>query len=57
MEDQETLVRLGEEAELLLDSEAFRHNQPLVDASFNILEHSTARVREREVAYTIPCPG
>ena len=35
MEDQETIVRMGEEAEVLLDSEAFSSTiNTLVDASF-----------------------
>ena len=41
MEDQETLVRLGEEAEVLLDSEAFSSTiNQLVDACFQTFSNT-----------------
>ena len=53
MQDQETLVRLGEEAELLLDSEAFSSTiNALVDASFQTFSNTAPLESEkREVAY------
>ena len=53
MEDQETLVRLGEEAELLLDSEAFSGTiNQLVDASFQMFANSSPEeAAKRDAAY------
>ena len=53
MEDQETLVLMGEEAEVLLDSQAFSSaiNQ-LVDASFQTFSNTAPLESEkREAAY------
>ena len=53
MEDQETLVRLGEEAEVLLDSQAFSSTiNQLVDASFQTFSNTAPMESEkREQAY------
>ena len=53
MEDQETLVRMGEEAEVLLDSEAFSSTiNQLVDASFQTFTNTAPVENEkREHAY------
>ena len=53
MEDQETLVRMGEEAEVLLNSDAFSSTvNQLVDASFQNFTNSTPDENEkREAAY------
>ena len=53
MEDQETLVRLGEEAEVLLDTEAFSTTiNQLVDASFQSFTNSAPlETSKREQAY------
>ena len=53
MEDQETLVRLGEDAEVLLDSQAFSSTvNNLVDTSFQNFTNSAPNESEkREAAY------
>ena len=53
MEDQETLVRLGEEAEVLLDSQAFSSTiNQLVDASFQTFSNTAPlETEKREQAY------
>ena len=48
MEDQETLVRLGEEAEVLLDSQAFSSTiNQLVDASFQTFSNTAPLETEK----------
>ena len=53
MEDQDTLVRMGEEAEVLLATEAFSSTvNQLVDASFQNFTNSTPDESvKREAAY------
>ena len=53
--NQETLVRLGEEAEVLLDSEAFSSTMnQLVDTSFqNFTNTAPNESEKRETAYHI----
>ena len=53
MEDQETLVRLGEEAEVLLDSEAFSSTiNQLVDGCFQTFANTgPVEAEKREAAY------
>lgn len=53
MEDQETLVRLGEEAEVLLGTEAFNSTiNQLVDSSFQAFANTgPIESEKREAAY------
>ena len=51
MEDQEPLVRLGEEAEVLLDSESFSGTiNQLVEASFQMFANSSPEEAAKSVA-------
>ena len=58
MEDQEILVRMGEEAEVLLDSEAFSSTiNTLVDASFQTFSNTApleSEKRRRRTTHTVP---
>ena len=52
MEDQETLVRMGEEAEVLLDSEAFSSTiNQLVDGYSTFANTGPVEAEKREAAY------
>ena len=59
MEDQEILVRMGEEAEVLLDSEAFSSTiNTLVDASFQTFSNTAPLESEKReewlTTHTVP---